>query len=278
VRASLLLLLLVAAVPSGPPAPPALRIPPRSPDAMTGSEFARSIEGLSLRARSRRVLEELRTGNVPDFLRHLVPVRLQHRYSDLSVGRAVVFVSSDYLSIGSDDDYFRIPVSLYTATAFARDFGFVLPTAKMVDAIYAQSEVHVRPSPMKPGKAMRSIDYYRRHNERIERQLASLHLGELVSGHKKDLVLTRKLSPNRKKVAIYGWHKPDGEPIQTVSTIHVGAYADYSHGLRIVSDRVYVNGAERSIYEVLSDERSAKVLSRGGPIPEARLIMGYPAD
>jgi hypothetical protein len=272
------LLLLVAAVPSGPPAPPSLRIPPRAADAMSGSEFARSIEGLPLKVRSRRVLEELRAGNVPDFLRQLVPVRLQHRYADLSVGRGVVFVSSDYLSIGSNEDYFRIPVDLYTATAFAREFGFVLPTAKMVDAIYAQSEVRVRPSPMKPGKAMRSVDYYRRHNERIESQLASLRLGDLVSGHKKDLVLTRKLTPSRKKVAIYGWHKLDGEPIQPVSTIHVGAYADYSHGLRIVSDRVYVNGSEQSIYEVLSDERAARVLIRGGPIPDARRIMGYPAD
>ena len=52
---------------------------------------------------------------------------------------ATIFVMPEYLAIGSDSDFLRIPMNLHTATAVADRFGFVLPTKKMVDAIYDQS-------------------------------------------------------------------------------------------------------------------------------------------
>ncbi|WP_204310148.1 hypothetical protein, partial [Enterobacter cloacae] len=52
----------------------------------------------------------------------------------------------------------------------------------------------------------------------------------LIAGIKKDVVitdlLTRSSKPNR--VAIFGWHKPDGIPIQPLYTGHVNWYVDYS--------------------------------------------------
>lgn len=257
--------------------PPRLDIAPRGPDAMSGSAFAAAIESLSLEDRSLRVLEELRAGNVPDHLRELVPVELRRRTLTGRSSTATVFASRDYLAIGSDDDFFRIPVNLYTATAFCREVGCVLPTAKIVDAIHDQAAVRLKPFPMKPGQEMRSIDYYQRHNREIERQLEGLDRSGLLAGHKKDLVLTPKLTPRRRKVAIYGWHRRRGDPIQPVSTIHVAAYADYSHGLRLVHERVLVDGEERSIYDVLADPGLSKLLSRSGPMPDARAIMGFPA-
>ena len=64
---------------------------------------------------------------------------------------------------------------------------------------------------------MRSSDYYLHHQRLIEEQLAGHPRGELVAGHKKDLVLTNRLWWRRDRVAIYGWHQGRGQPIQPLS-------------------------------------------------------------
>jgi len=150
----------------------------------------------------------------------------------------------------------------------AGHFGFVLPTRKMVDAIYEQAEGRLRPQPMPAGPRMRSTGYYVTHDRRIAVQRAALGLdaGSLVAGHKKDVVVTRRLATRPGKLAIYGWHRPDGSPIQPLSTVHGATYADYSHGVRLVSAVVFVEGQPRSIYRVLEDPSLAPVLSDDGPV------------
>lgn len=76
----------------------------------------------------------------------------------------------------------------------------------------------------------------------------------LIAGVKKDLVNTSKLHqyPRRDKVAIYGWHK-DGKPIQPLYTGHVNWYVDYSHGIRLVSRRIQVNGKWMDYTSILKD-------------------------
>ena len=76
----------------------------------------------------------------------------------------------EYLAIGSDSDFLRIPMNLHTATAIADRFGFVLPTRKMVDAIYHQSTSRFTPQPLPAGPQMTSTEYYRQHNEMIDGQ------------------------------------------------------------------------------------------------------------
>ena len=51
-----------------------LDLPPRSATAPEGAEFARSIADLPLKEREERILEAVRAGNVPAFLRTLVPI------------------------------------------------------------------------------------------------------------------------------------------------------------------------------------------------------------
>ena len=60
-------------------------IPPRPLQALTGSQFADSISMLDGRQRERAILRELLEGNLPSFLRRLVPVELTDR---TAVGRA----------------------------------------------------------------------------------------------------------------------------------------------------------------------------------------------
>ncbi|MGD8331507.1 MAG: hypothetical protein PVJ49_18895 [Acidobacteriota bacterium] len=241
-------------------------IPPRPADAPGGSEFVLRIAELDRAGREAAILAEVLRGNIPDFLRSLKPITLRGRVG----GRAmtiVVWVMPDYLAVGSDDDFVRVPVDYYSALRIARGFAMSLPTRKIVDAVYAQSEVHLTPQPMTPGPRMTSAQYFLAHNERIERQWAEHTLGELVAGHKKDLVITNRLQQQRtRRVAIYGWHRAPGDPIQPLSLVHGATYADYSHGLRLVSDVLTVNGVERPLLEVLQDARLGPILTREGTI------------
>jgi len=115
---------------------------------------------------------------------------------------------------------------------------------------------------------MRSTEYYRIHNEMIEEQSRArgIPFGELVSGDKKDVVITNLLASRPGRIAIYGWHRSKGAPIQPLSTLHGARYADYSHGIRLVSEMAILNGELRSIYAILQDSSLAKVLSDEGPI------------
>jgi hypothetical protein len=218
--------------------------------------------------REQAILSEIFQGNLPSFLRKLIPVKLKHLANGRSL-TATIFVMPDYLAIGSDKDFLRIPMNLYTATAIVARFGFVLPTKKIVDAIYDQSSYHFKPQPMPAGPQMRSTEYYRIHNQMIELQSRArgIPAGELVSGDKKDVVVTNLLASKPDRIAIYGWHRSRGAPIQPLSTVHGARYADYSHGIRLVSEVALLNGELRSIYAILQDSSLAKVLSDEGPIP-----------
>lgn len=187
-------------------------IPARAGQDLTGSQFERYVSKMSPQAREQAIQDEILKGNLPEFLRKLVPVEFHSELPNGQSFTATIFVSPDYLAIGSDDDFFRIPMNLHTALTIADRFGFILPTKKMVDAIYVQSRYHLVPQPLPAGPEMRSTTYYWTHNQMIEDQTHALgvRLGELVSGDKKDVVLTNRLATNVGRIAIYGWHRGPG--------------------------------------------------------------------
>jgi hypothetical protein len=263
-----------ADAPLGPGSPPpascdrsSLReIPARRPGASSGSEFVRRVAELSGTARDALVEAELLAGNVPQFLRRLVPVMLSGRDAAGPV-HLTVCVLPDYLAVGTDRDFVFVPMGLAAALEVASHLGFELPTPGLVDAIYRQSAVKLEPLPLPAGDEMRSTAYFFHHSELIARQRDALGaaLGELTAGDKKDLVLSSRLWSNPGRVAIYGWHRAAGRPIQPLSTVHGARYADYSHGVRLVSDTVYVNGAPRSLMSVLAEPALARLLTDDGP-------------
>jgi hypothetical protein len=244
-------------------------IPARSPSAITGSVFAARVAKTSDVEREGMIGDELMHGNVPGFLRHLKPVTLQGKTPAGDVVHIVICVAPDYLAIGSDSDFIRIPMGLRTALAVTERFGFVLPTKKMVDAIYDQAEIKLPPQPMPANEQMRTTAYYTTHNSRITEQSyeAGATLGALLAGQKKDLVVSSRLEQTPGRVAIYGWHLESGHPIQSLSLVHGARYADYSHGVRLVADVAYVDGAPRSIFAVLEDPELAGVLNDEGAVP-----------
>ena len=240
------------------------RIPSRPHGALTGSRFADTVERLDAVERERAILREIGEGNIPSFLRSLAPVEL----TDRAGTSTTIFVMPDYLAIGSDDDYLRIPMNLATATALADEFGFLLPTRKMVNAIYEQSGHHFVPEPLPAGPRMTSTDYYRTHNALIEKQARAdgVAPGTLVSGHKKDVVLTNLLTRTPGRIAIYGWQRQNGVPIQPLSTVHGACYEDYSHGIRLVADTAWEGGEWRPLRDLLHDASIAPTLSDEGVI------------
>lgn len=244
------------------------KIPPRAHQALTGSEFAKSVSAMDPHQREQAILTQIIEGNIPSFLRNLVPVELKYEPRGAKPFTATIFVMPEYLAIGSDTDFLRIPMNLETATALVNRLGFVLPTKKIVDAIYQQSSYHFVPEPLPPGPQMRSTAYYQMHNEMIERQAhrRGIPAGPLVSGDKKDVVITNLLATKQGRIAIYGWHRPTGTPIQPLSTVHGVCYADYSHGIRLVSGTALVDGKVQSVSEMLQDSLLAKVLSDEGAI------------
>lgn len=221
------------------------------------------------------IAAELSRGNLPDFLRRLQPVSLESR-GPAGIVRVTVWVMPDYLAVGSDADHVRLPMSFHAATAIARAFDMALPTPPVVDAVWRQAAIRLAPSPMTPGPEMTRMDYFIRHDARIHTALAGRSSGVLVAGHKKDLVLTSLLQRRPSRVAIYGWHRLDGSAIQPLSTVHGASYADYSHGVRLMSRTVLVDGQPRDLLAVTRDPRYARVLTGESGVMDLERLQAAP--
>jgi hypothetical protein len=251
------------------------KIPAAPADALTGAQFADSIFNLDRPARERAILDQLLEGNLPAFLRQLVPVTLERRNSPAKALAATIFVMPEYLAIGENSDFLRIPMNLHTAVAVAERFGFLLPTRKMVDAIYSQCVSRFNPQPLPAGPRMTSTEYYQMHNSMIDHQARArgFAFGGLAAGHKKDVVVSNRLIARPGQIAIYGWHRAIDDPIQPLSTVHGAGYADYSHGIRLVSRLAFVEGGLRPVTDILLDKAFANVLSDEGTI-RVQLALG----
>ena len=254
-----------------------LDLPPRSDSTLTGTEFARRVTPLDLAEREKEIVAQITSGNVPNFLRKLCPVPATSRW-DSTTNVATFYATPDYLAIGSDDDYFLTPISPNTAQRIADAMHCSLPTPKMVDAIYAAAEVKLAPSPIPPSPAMTTVPVFSNHcaTVRAQRaeQLKAHPLGALVAGHKKDVVISAKLASAPGKVVIYGWHQTNGAPIQPLYLKHTAAWVDYSQCIRLVQQKMTVNGLTKTVAEVLADPALAGLLNYEGPIPNPR----YPTN
>lgn len=246
--------------------PPAMPpdIPRRAAGALTGSAFIASVSSLPRDDRETAIRRELFAGNVPTFLRALRTVEAHAVGPDSTQPMVAYEVMPDYLAIGSDDDFVRMPMNPYTAQAFCDAFGFVLPTRKMVNDIWAAASVHLEPRPLSQDRDAPLT--FLQHHRIIEEQLAGTERGVFVAGIKKDVVVTNRLQEKPKRVAIFGWHFLNGEPIQPVYAGHVDWYVDYSHGIRPVRRWMRVDGVRRSFEAILADSTRRSLLSDEGAI------------
>jgi hypothetical protein len=241
-------------------------IPERNNNALSGTEVLKNNWNITGNSRENNFINEVLSGNVPDFWRNFTPITITKNGNSI-----VCLVSPDYLSVGNDNDYVRIPLSPIGAQKIANAFDCILPTKKMVDEIWHASVNQLNPLPWGPpyDNSMQNSDRIKIHNDRIQNQLSGKDYSKLTSGHKKDVILTNRLFPNNpnKKVAIYGWILPDGSPIQGINAAsHDYNYADYSHGIRLIANQVLLNGSLTSFKDVASDPNYCYLVSEEGPL------------
>ena len=234
-----------------------IAVPERNNSAITGTEFYKKAVAFHWHERDSFAVKEILAGNIPSFLKKFVAVHTSITDSAGKTIHAAYYVSPDYISIGSDEDWTRIPLSPMAAQQIADSFHCFLPTRKMVDDIYLAAKVKLEPVPMYAFRDS-TITMYQ-HHLIVEGQ-RKLRKG-LIAGIKKDVVLSGKVSrdkPNHE--AIYGWHKLDGKPIQPLYTGHINWWVDYSHGIRLIYQTIYVNGKPMDYIDVLKDNLLKKLL------------------
>jgi hypothetical protein len=223
-----------------------------------GSAFYKQAAPMKWKERDSFALSQILQGDIPGFLKKFVRINTQITSNDGKVIRAHYYVMPDYLSIGTDEDFARIPLTPMAAQQIADSFHCFLPTRKIVTDVYDQAKVKLEPVPMYAFRDS-TVTMWQHHliieGQRKQRK-------GLIAGIKKDVVITEKLTRDAKpdRVAIYGWHKLDGKAIQPLYTGHVNWYVDYSHGIRLVYRTIWVNNKRMNYIEVLKNPELRKLL------------------
>jgi hypothetical protein len=250
-----------------------LNLPQRNKNALSGSAFVALIRdtALSLIAREQMILKEIKEGNVPQFFRQFVAVT-DTALIEKKQFTITYFVAPDYLAVGSDVDYFYCPLTASSAQKIAAELNCILPTRKMSGQIYRSTTLKLSPQPIPPSVRMITVPVFEDHNRLVHEQRAKTGAtpGVLTAGNKKDVVISNKIiaDDGSFRVVIYGWHKPDGEAIQPLYNGHKYDWVDYSHGIRLIQNKVYINGRKGSAKKILQSEKFHGLLSDEGMIPD----------
>lgn len=230
-----------------------LTLPNRDSLFCTGSDFVKKIDTVAFETREEMIVKEILQGNIPCFLRKFM------KFSYVVAKDTVEFYAlPDYLAIGSSSDFLRIPMGPLAAQQIADTLFCSLPTAFLVDKIAQASQGAIEPFPFRPlgDRNTRPIVFEDSNNAINALYQAKGYLpGQLISGLKKDVILTCKITDSARlnHVTIYGWHYPNGKRIQPSNNVHINTYVDYSHGIRLIYRMVKINGIEYDIQYILSN-------------------------
>ncbi|MDD3095847.1 MAG: hypothetical protein WC372_05925 [Candidatus Neomarinimicrobiota bacterium] len=251
-------------------------LPDRSADARNGSQFMQDILDMNFSQREPLILQEFLGGNIPDFSREFITCSSDFKDADGITHRVEYDVMSDYLSIGSNEDYCRVPMGPKSAQEIADAYGCILSTRKLCDDIWKHATVRLSPIPYAPvGDNNSQVYKFVEHNTDINAARADAGGGifALIAGIKKDVVICNAIISKPNNVAIYGWHYPDGNPIQPLYTGHVDYYVDYSHGIRLINAIVRVDGVPLNAHDILQDPLLYKLLSdESGAMQQTRYL------
>jgi len=197
----------------------------------------------------------VRAGNVPPFIRD------QHwRWVEVkAAGHTLRYlVAPDYMSIGTADDFIVFGPTPDEGQLIADSYNAIIPSRKMVTDIrnastrrLPLSDVKGPPENIPVGK-IETVDAVLAAR-RLDRARGYDASSQLVSGHRKDIVVGPGLDGSH--VAIFGGEggAQQGWAIQPYSTIHGSYYGDYSHGLRLVSRRAFLDGTEVDLASIFTD-------------------------
>jgi hypothetical protein len=247
---------------------PALELPPRPADAPVGDAIIPQLHDLTVEEREARVRDEVARGNVPTWLRRLQPVETTIEV-DGREHRLTFWAAPDYLAIGSDDDYFYVPLSPGAARDIARHAGAALPTPGMVDAIWRAARHRLVPIRIQPDETMWSVRVFRRHDSLVQAQRRQYRArpGAFTAGHKLDVVAvvgadggagpgpgeeSRPGSgsddgPGDGRLGLYGWHLSNGTPLQPLHPVDPALPPHFSMGVRLVHRLALLDNRETDL-------------------------------
>ncbi len=245
---------------------------PKPAKPLSATEFLAGIRdtSLSISEREEIIYRKVLAGHVPDFYRKLVQVTDTVSITDKTYVIRY-YVLPDFLAIGTNEDHFYCPMTASLAQRIAKKLKCSLPTRKISDVIYKNALVKMIPEPIPPSKEMITVPVFEKHSGLVKVQrnqtIQSFPLGNLVAGNKKDVVISNRIVNDKglPRVVIYGWHQPGGKPIQPLYNGHTPDWADYSHGIRLVQNKVWVNGKKTTLQKVLASGLHP-LISDEGPI------------
>ena len=239
---------------------------------LAGSDFMRRADTTAFWTLEDIIVETVTAGQVPDALRHFRKITFTTPVVDSveilrKKHKVEMWVLPDYVAIGTNDDFVRMPMGPLAAQRIADALDCTLPTPFLVDRIAEASEGHVDIFPFRPlGNRNSQPIVFQDSNNAINAQFKAYgyEFGQFISGLKKDIVLTYKimtLTEYERNVAIYGWHHPDGRAQQPLFIRHGNFYVDYSHGVRLIYNKVKIDGVEYNIREILQSPELYRLLS-----------------
>jgi hypothetical protein len=230
-----------------------LSLPYPNGEKFSGSSFYSSAAAFGWKERDSLALQAFYNGNIPAFFGRLKPVKSRIKDSAGRKWLLKIFVTPDYFMVGNKSDWARVPITPMAAQKIADYLECFLPTKKIVDMINTSAKVKLDPVPMYAYRDSTVTMW--QHHLMIEGQRKGRK--GLISGIKKDIVICSEaaLKGRQNRVAIYGWHRSDGRPIQSLYTGHVNWYVDYSHGIRFVHRMVRVNRKWMNYQDLLEDEK-----------------------
>lgn len=251
-------------------------IPPKKNNAMTGSQFAASIMGITGQTRENAIFIELSNGNVPDFIR--IPVHVAA--IDEQIGYSLTYtVIPRFLAIGTNEDHLYIPMAPTTAQAIADAYVCLLPTYKMVQDIFMFASFRLIATTLQYGPQMITTDYYKKHSDIVCNQLTNVPIQALCDGYKKNVIISRNMETKPNSVFIYGWMKDQSGNFWQGIPLYPGhdrGYSDYSHGIRLIDRQMSLtrledqNTVQVDAFDILRDPNLCKLLSAEGPIANPR--------
>src|SRR5262249_20291326 len=139
--------------------------------------------------------------------------------------------------------------------------------------------------------AQTSTAAYDEHSLEIQKRLGTaIQPGQLVAGHKKDVVLSKALHGQPAKIAFHGFYDskgfpfepcyevaggplpPDNKEVPTLAHPEgAGRFSDYSQGVRLVHPIMQIDGRKELYQDVLRNEELCRLISTEAPINPPRI-------
>jgi|GEM_PF-6399810 len=254
------------------------KIPERPINAPTGSQFLESQKGMSQSKMEQAIFNEIDQGNIPSFCRSENMKKLTIEKNGYKVTYKVAL---DYLSIGSDSDYIRMPITPLLAQKLAKKYNWGLPTASMTEHIYKNANIKLEGKGYLTGEKgsaklaeqqakMQSNEYIQKHSLDIDKQLSKLDRHNsgteqsLIAGHKKDVIISQYAINHPGSLDMRGLYI-NGTAVQT-NPAHQDTYRDYSHGYRPIYGDIEITKPDGTTevmkyYDGLKSPKIAEILN-----------------